>query len=288
MMGESKYDVLRSIPTKYIPVTTRVSWPATQEAVLQVMAAQGLTFPVVFKPDVGERGWMVRQIHGPADVARYLGTIRSDFIIQALVNEPLEFGIFYRRFPNEAHGQVTSVVIKEMLSVAGTGVDTLGELILAKDRARLQWDVLRVRYKETLDQVPPKGEVVELVPIGNHCLGTMFLNGNYLINDHLSATFDRISQQIEGFYFGRYDLRAASLDALYAGDVKIMELNGCGGEPAHIYQPGYPLLRAMRDMIRHWRDLYHVSMQNHARGVPFMKWADGWRLYQQAKEIQKI
>ncbi|MCH2044453.1 MAG: hypothetical protein MK212_10090 [Saprospiraceae bacterium] len=47
-------------------------------------------------------------------------------------------------------------------------------------------------------------------PIGNHCRGTMFLDGNYLINEEMIEGFDKITSRIEGVYFSRYDLRCPS------------------------------------------------------------------------------
>src|SRR5262249_34649393 len=162
---------------------------------------------------------------------------------------------FYVRFPNEQHGFVNSITAKEFLYVQGDGKKTLRELILENDRARLQWNSLQKVYCDKLDDVFLEGEKVELVSIGNHCLGTKFLNGNHLITEKLSASFDRISKQLPGFYFGRYDLRCASIDDLENGKVKIMELNGCGAEPAHIYHPKASLLDGVRDLIAHWQNL---------------------------------
>jgi len=286
MLGESKYDVLAMVPDDVKPRTLRVSLPATRQHVLRQIQNAGLALPLVFKPDLGERGWMVRIIRTAEDIDQYLGDIRIDFIIQELVNLPLEFGVFYIRFPNEAHGRVNSITAKEFLSVTGDGVSTLQELILRKDRARLQWPVLQVQYKDQLGTILPAGQKLELVPIGNHALGTTFLNGNHLITPQLNASFDRISRQIPGFYFGRYDLKCASLADLEQGRVMIVELNGCGAEPAHIYHPGASLLEGMRVMFRHWRDLYHVSLQNHLRGVPYISFREGLKVYKRFKTLR--
>ena len=55
----------------------------------------------------------------------------------------------------------------------------------------------------------------------------MFINSNHLITPALSASFDRISKQIDGFYFGRFDLRVKTIEDLEAGNIQILELNGC-------------------------------------------------------------
>lgn len=284
MMGESKYEVLQLVPESLKPKTILVKLPTTVTYVTEVMHEAGLTFPFILKPDLGERGWMVRRIKNEQDIERYLKEIKIDFIMQELVDLPLEFGVYYIRFPSQQQGFVNSITGKEFLSVTGDGKKTLQELILEKDRAKIQWNTLRITYADRLSEIIPSGKKIELVSIGNHCLGTTFLNFNHLINDKLIASFDIISKQINGFYFGRYDLRCASLQDLENGNVKIMELNGCGAEPAHVYHPGSSLIKAIRVLITHWRNLYQVSKENHERGVPYLSLKEGKLIYKQVKK----
>ena len=76
------------------------------------------------------------QIKDAYDVESYLKEIRIDFLAQKLVDLPLEFGVFYVRYPDQTTGRVTSIVGKEMLNVVGTGTKTLEELIFEKQRAK--------------------------------------------------------------------------------------------------------------------------------------------------------
>lgn len=281
MFGESKFEVLEKVPAALKPKTIRIGAPVDCDDVIAEISRHGLSFPLIFKPDLGERGWRVRKINGRDDVEAYVRTIHLPFLVQEFVDLPLEFGVFYVRYPEEDMGQVISVVGKEMLTVTGDGNRTLEELILSKDRAKLQWETLQRTFSGQLNQVIPEGKRIELVSIGNHCLGTKFLNANHLINERLSKSFDRISKQVDGFYFGRYDLRAASEKDLEDGKVMIMELNGCGAEPGHIYQPGFSLLAAQRVLFNHWRDIYRVSEQNHNKGVPYISFREARSIYKQ-------
>lgn len=284
MMGESKYEVLQLVPEFLKPVTNLIKLPTTVTSITETMSNSGLTFPLIFKPDLGERGWMVRRINNEQDIERYLKEIKIDFIMQELVDLPLEFGVYYVRFPSQQQGFVNSITGKEFLSITGDGKKTLQELILKKDRAKIQWETLRKAYADRLTEIIPSEKKLELVSIGNHCLGTTFLNFNHLINDKLNSSFDSISKKINGFYFGRYDLRCASLHDLENGNVKIMELNGCGAEPAHIYQPGSSLIKAVGVLITHWRNLYRVSKENHERGVPYLSLKEGKQIYRRVKK----
>lgn len=253
------------------------------EEVIRTIRSAGLRFPVIVKPDLGERGFRVKRIDDEAGIARYLAEQRFAFLVQEYLDLPLEFGVFYTRFPDQKRGQVTSVVRKEMLAVIGDGRSSLRQLILQMDRAKLQWDSLKEVYRDNLLDIVPEGKRIELVSIGNHCLGTKFLDGSHLINNELHSAFDTISQQIPGFYFGRFDLRCKRVEDLYTGEVKVMELNGCGAEPAHIYQPGYSLRKAVAVMFRHWRNIFIIARQNQRRGVPYTTLREAFEHYKKFK-----
>lgn len=286
MMGESKADVMERIPASVKPTTVLVKLPATIEDVVRLIEANGMRLPVIFKPDLGERGWMVRKIQNRQDIGQYLSEIRVDFIIQELVTLPLEFGVFYYRMPDEENGVVNSITLKEFLSVTGDGAKSLRELIQEKPRAKIQWETLRVAYKDRMHEVLAPGERVELVSIGNHCLGTKFINANHLITPELTDSFNRISRQIKGFNFGRFDLRCATTTDLTAGNVKIVELNGSGAEPAHIYDPSFSFFRAMGVLFSHVRRMYLVSKANHERGVPYLPFREGRAIYRKFKALK--
>jgi hypothetical protein len=284
MVGESKYEVLKLIPDHLKPKTILIRYPETVTNITKTMAAHGLTLPVIFKPDLGLRGWMVRKIKNEEDIIRYLSEIKTDFIVQEFVDHPLEFGVFYVRFPSEKNGFVNSITAKEFLFVTGDGTKTLRELILGKDRAKLQWSTLSKLYEDRLNEILPAGQKQELISIGNHCLGTTFLNYNHLITEKLNSSFDTISKQIDGFYFGRYDLRCLSQEDLENGRVKIMELNGCGAEPSHIYHPGSSLTTGIKTLIDYWSNMYRVSKENNRRGIPYLTYRDAKRIYANFKK----
>jgi hypothetical protein len=283
MLGESKFEVLKLIPDQYKPKTIFVEHPTTKEEILDLLFQHQIQFPLIFKPDLGERGFMVKRIFNEHDVDGYVKKIKSNFLIQELIDLPVECGVFYTRFPNESNGKVTSIVMKEMLTVTGNGSSALRELILDNPRAKLQFQVLKEAHADKINKIIPTGEIMELNLIGNHCLGTKFLNGEHLINERLSETFDMVSKQINGFYFGRYDLRCASVEDLYLGKIKIMELNGCGAEPAHIYHPGFSLWKALGILSTHWKNMFIISVQNNKRGVPYISFSEGKRIYKNFK-----
>lgn len=283
MFGESKYDILEKIPQGFKPRTILVQRPVRAEEVKSLMTRADLRFPLVFKPDIGERGFMVRKIRDEEEVEAYLHAMKGDFLVQEFIGLPLEFGVFFMKLPGERKGKVISVVAKEMLSVTGNGTATLQELIFRNPRAKLQWKRLKHLYQERLTWVMPANEKLELVSIGNHALGTRFINANHLINQRLSDTFNSISSHIPEFYFGRFDLRCASLEDLYLGNIKIMELNGCGAEPAHIYDEDFSMWQAMAVLVVHWRRIFEIARANKKRGISYISHRDAIAFYRKFK-----
>ena len=283
MFGESKYDVIAKIPSEYTPKTILIRIPTTTEQALAALHENNFSFPVIFKPDIGERGYRVKKINSNTEISEYIASAPYNFLIQELVDLPIELGIFYSRHPNEVNGKVTSIVMKEMLFVIGDGKSTLQQLILKNDRALLQWKKLCVKFQTRLNEIVETGKSVELVSVGNHALGTKFLNGNHLINAELNKAFDTISKQIDGFYFGRFDLRCRSLTDLYNGNVKILELNGCGAEPAHIYDPKFRFIDAVIVLIKHWRTIFEIARENKKLGVDYIRLSEARVFYKRFK-----
>jgi hypothetical protein len=289
MLGESKIDILDLIDNDYKPVTVFVKRSLSKALLGSRFLNANLNFPVIAKPNAGERGWGVEKIENMAVLYAYHQKSPVDYLIQEYVDYPLEFGVFYYRMPGEPHGTISSIVQKEFLSVTGNGCDDLATLILTNDRAILQWDLLKIKYAKSLHKILPSGKKKTLVSIGNHCLGTKFLNANHLITPELISVFDKISVGIEGFYYGRYDLRCSNLNDFYLGkNIKIMELNGAGAEPAHIYDPGFSIWEGWKVLLHHWKVLYEISIQNHKNGTPYMRFSEAFEIWKRIKANKSI
>lgn len=284
MFGESKWEIYKLIPAHLYPTTILVKEGTSTSEILNMIQDAGISFPLIVKPDRGERGWLVSKINTEQELLKYATKLKVDYLIQAYVNYPVELSIFYHRMPGHDTGVVTSVTGKKMLSVTGDGVSTLRKLIVSYPRALLQLPVLEKEEVLDLNLVPAKGEEVELVPIGNHSRGTMFIDRCDLIDENLTGVIDNMSKQIPGFYFGRYDLRCYSIEKLKRGEsISILELNGTGAEPAHIYQPGFSLLKAYGVLFFHFHKLYEVSKANNKQGVRYMNLKE----YLSMKELVK-
>src|SRR4051794_28072362 len=193
-------------------------------------------YPVVCKPDIGERGRGVRIVRTPKELMDYIASANGTTILQEYVSG-LEFGLFYYRQPGEDHGRISSITAKVFPTVTGDGLRSLRDLVLADKRAVAIADVYLKNHPDAGSFVPGAGEAVQLGEIGAHCKGTIFLDASELKTPELERRVDEIAAVTAGFYYGRFDIRTPSVEALQRGEFLILELNGVSAEPTHIYDP---------------------------------------------------
>ena len=287
-MGESKYDILQRLPAAIRPNMALVNARIPFEQMLSAIRSSGLAFPLIAKPDIGERGFLVKKITSPDVLRQHLTQYPVDFILQEWIALPLEASVLFILFPGDkSRFEVTSVCIKEFLQVVGDGRRNIRELILQSPRAAFQLERLEQEYPEQMERVLQTGEVLPLGMIGNHCLGTKFLNGNHLIDKQLVQAFENICRQLKGIHYGRFDLKCASVEDLKNGRIQVMELNGVLGEPAHVYDPSVGFWRAYRDFWRHWRLIFEVSEANRKMGVSVATLKEGRSQVQQYLAYKK-
>jgi hypothetical protein len=231
------------------------------------VAAQSLSFPVVLKPDVGQRGDGVVIVPDDAALARHVQAASADLLLQEYVPGP-EYGVFWVRHPGEPRGRILSITEKILPQVVGDGHSTLEHLILADERAVCVSDVYFARLADRLQTIPAAGERVTLTDLGTHCRGAIFRDGLHLLTPALERAIDDISLRYEGFFFGRYDLRARDETAFREGrDFKILELNGLTSEATAIYDERNSLFAAYRLLFTQWRLAFEIAAENRARGA---------------------
>lgn len=284
MVGESKSMILQGLcggaGASQPPELARFDvLPAAESADARVEQLDAFlrqidsAYPVVLKPDTGERGAGVQVVASRQQATDYLTAESGPVIAQEYI-PGREFGVFYMRLPQEEKGFIFSITDKRLPSIVGDGKRTVEELILA-DKALLAMARYYLRVQESrVDEVLPAGEELTLVQLGTHCRGAVFLKGSHLITPELEAAIERVSQRFEGFYFGRYDVRTPSEEDLRQGRFRVLELNGITSESTDIYDPRNSLLHAYKVLFRQWRYAFEIGRQNRELGVEAMSlWA---------------
>jgi membrane protein DedA with SNARE-associated domain len=274
LIGESKFEALADLAAAHpdlVAETHLVPFECFEQQVAQILRLRGaksLTYPLVLKPNIGQRGFGFRLVHSDDDVKSYVEDFSRDVLVQKYAPGPCEAGVFYYRFPHQERGKIFSITDKVFPAVVGDGERTLKELIYRDARASLIAEVYLKRFRARRNQVLAAGEVLRLVDAGNHCLGAVFLDGKRLISAELESKIDEISQSIGGFYVGRYDLRYASEEALLQGrDFQIIEVNGVSSEATSIYDPKNSLRYAYGTLFRQWEMIFAIAEENRARGL---------------------
>lgn len=271
LCGESKLAILSQIGPEaqdlVAPACGVLARPGSDPEA--AMESAGLSYPVVAKPDIGCNGTGVRLIQDRAALDRYMDVFPTGetVVLQHYIPEPNEAGIFYVRHPDEPAGRITSMTIKHPPVVTGDGVSTLRALILADDRAGRVPHLYLERLAHRLDSIPAAGEDVRLVFAGNHCKGSIFQDGTALATPALTAAIDRIARSMPDFFFGRIDVRFASMEDVRQGTgFRVIEINGAGSEATHIWDPNTRLLDAWRAQFFHYGAAFRIGAANRRRG----------------------
>lgn len=267
-VGESKIDILQSLPPESVATFDVISGTLDAEQRIRLAMAFGARFgwPFVLKPSIGERGRGVEVVRWVWQLADYLEAAQGDIIIQAYVPGP-EFSIFYARVPGEHHGRILSITEKQFPVLTGDGKRSFRELVRSDGRSAAMARTYFSEAKRSPDSIPASGERVQLTEIGSHCRGALFLDGRRHTTPDLAAAVERISQAVPGFHIGRYDVRSASVADLRAGRFTILELNGVSAEPTHIYAPSVSLGEAYGALSSQWRLAFEIGACNRARGL---------------------
>ncbi len=268
--GESKAEILECLDAEWV-ARFRLIPAAVDEgeklAVVQgFISDHGLDYPIVLKPDQGLRGIGVEVAADEEQVAAYLAEPRGDVIVQEYVGGP-ELGVFYLRRPGEARGRLYSITEKIRPVVTGDGRSSVERLILADRRAVALAPVYFRFLADQLDRIPAAGERVQLVEVGSHSGGVICVDGERHGTAALADAVERVARSCDGFYFGRLDLRAPTLESFHQGrDFKVLELNGVTSEATHVYDRKNSVGYAWRVLCEQWRLAFEIGALNRQRG----------------------
>lgn len=271
-VGEVKSEILERMRSPYTLAGQRIDVAGVDgrmAAFESARAALQLDWPIIIKPEVGERGVGVRLASDAGEARRALAESDEPMVVQAYHAGPHEAGVFYVREPGADAGRIFSITHKVFPTVVGDGKRTLKELIWQHPRYAMQASTFLRRHESREAEVIPAGESIRLAEAGNHTQGTMFVDGMFLATPQLAARMDEIAKNFEGgFDFGRFDVRYRDEERFKAGeDFGIIELNGVTSEATSLYDPGRGLWAAYRTLYAQWAILFRIGAANRDAGV---------------------
>ena len=244
------------------------------------MADHSLDYPIVLKPDAGQRGQGVKICPDLETARQWLEQAERDYLIMEYLPGE-EFGVFYYRLPDQPRGRIFSINRKKLLHVVGDGKSTLEELILRDERAVCMAPMFFENLEADLLDIIPEGQTRQLGQVGTHSRGSLFLDGADLISPELLDRVERIVENYSGFYFGRFDFKAPSEEDLREGkNLKVIELNGLTSEATHIYDPKNSIFYAWKTLIDQWSIAFEIAEANLKKGMqpmPLAEFISHWR-----------
>ncbi|MGV6844736.1 MAG: D-alanine--D-alanine ligase [Lutibacter sp.] len=264
---ESKFKTLNLLPKLFVPKSVFIKKNNPLKSSLSSIYNANISFPLIAKPDIGFKGLLVQLIKNENDLKNYLNKYNSiAIIIQEYINFPNECGIFYVKMPSEKSGKITSITLKNLPTITGNGISTLEELIQNDSKIKLYSNLFK-KLDLPFQSIIEKDKKIVLNVVGNHCKGSTFLNGNFLISNELEDSLNALFNQIPEFYYGRLDIKYDTFENLLnLKNFKIIELNGIISEPTHIYDSTkVNYFEALKSIREHWNYIYKIAKLNHKK-----------------------
>ncbi|MEQ1554739.1 MAG: hypothetical protein ABL929_11200 [Ferruginibacter sp.] len=286
MEGEPKREMYDLLPQHLYPKTFNILPTQSFEELKVKLQKSEITYPLVVKPEVGGQGILFRKIDDETALKHYHTLMEFEYIVQEMVLYKMEVSVFHIRHPKEQKGIITGFLHKIPLHVIGNGILTLNELILAHPKANLFAADMLVKHANNLKNIITQNEKYILSYAANHNRGAHFVDLKNEIDDKLVAIFDKLSIEINDFFYGRYDILCNSVEDLKVGkNFSILEYNGCGAEPNHFYDTGYSLLGAYKEILKHWKALYEISKYNKQKGVKPWGFVRGFKFRKYTRDL---
>lgn len=268
---DSKHDILQKLaPSGRVAAFSLIARSLSPKhkiaAFDQAHTQLGSSYPIVLKPDMGERGRGVLIAKSRDEALEYITQSNLCIIVQEYI-AGTEYGVFYERHPKDKRGKITGITLKGNTVISGDGVSTLEKLILSDPRAVCLAPLFLNMHKRALNDILPNGKKLSLNKLGTHSQGSLFLDHCYLHTAELEQAIDVASQHFQGFHIGRYDIRVSNEEDFKAGNNwKIVELNGVTSEPTHMYDPQHSLFHAWKCLAAQWTRAFSYGAANRALG----------------------
>jgi pimeloyl-ACP methyl ester carboxylesterase/membrane protein DedA with SNARE-associated domain len=288
LVGESKTQILHGFGLGNPQVLSAYLIPEDDDVDRRIQRALELIregsavggFPVVLKPDAGERGAGMRIARSEDDVRDYFRSTDRAIQLQRYHPGPYELGVLWSRVPaagkpvDDWKGEVFSATSKTFPVIEGDGKRTLETLIWRHPRYRMQARVFLKRFAGQADRVLAEGERLQLTQAGNHCQGARFGDGMREVSPALARRIDELAQAWRDpqtgkrVDFGRFDIRCATQEGLRDGvDFAVVEFNGTSSESTSMYDPDRSFLWAYSLLFRHWSRLFSIGAARRREGA---------------------
>lgn len=206
------------------------------------------TFPCILKPIFGNRSRGVQKVHSLADISSHAG--EQPMMLQPFVAAPNEYGINLARVGSDV--KIYGLTEINLPAVWGNGQSTLVDLAETKYGPDIPYEL------PDPQSIPSENQYVPLQVARKHGKGSSYRDITGRVTSKLQAVCSEAAHQI-GLHFGRFDVKADSLDALQQGDFYIMETNGSFSLDLTIHDNRHSLATKTRRLRAHWKRFFQQA-----------------------------
>ncbi len=267
----SKTEIATHLNPHYYPKTLLVKPKQPIREVLYLMDSVGLTFDggLICKPDMGERSYGVEWIHDVEELNRYAAKIKRPFLIQQKLSQHREFTLSFFRDEESNEFCVEALMERNFPFAEGFGKTTLYDLIVKKPLSEIQQEsILSLLSQDQLDRVLACGEVFPLGGLGSMSYGTTLTRRVLLssektsLNSWVKQVLTDTKGDVYDIWFGRFDIRANSVEDLLAGRAMIIELNGAMAMPLEGCSPHMDIYLRYDLFKKQYKRMYQIAQRN--------------------------
>jgi len=280
MLDDTKTAIYKIVQKKYLPITIVVT---QDDDIISKVEFAELSYPVIVKPNVGFKGFMVRRIDDSEELIKVSKAFGNrEMLIQEFISYEREYSIMCYKLNQETGYKISSFVEKSLPFIIGDGSSTIGQLISKLKSPFLNKELINDKFRERLDEVLPIEHQLIIDHVGNYARGSKFYNRSKEIDNQLHIAINDFFSGMEGLKFGRLDIKASSIGDVKKGNFKLLEINGAKAEPIHIYDPEMSFMEIIKDISFHWKTLFTIVKENRDHKVPTT--AEGLRSFRSLKK----
>lgn len=288
IVEESKWDMYLKSPKNNTPNTALLPSLYEKEEWESFLEKHNLEFPLIVKPDLGMRGKGILKINGIEELMEFRPCSKYKFLIQEFLSYSNEIGLFIFKNPKSDQWQISSIMERKFPTIIGDGKNNIEQLIRKNSRTFLQLDRWKSQERFDFGKILREGEELKLDHIGNHRLGTKFMDVQFRNNEALLKSITKYCEQIEGLEYGRLDIVFNSWEELNQGEnFSVIEINGANAEPSHIYDPKHSIFYAWSGLYFHFRMQYLIAKKARKKGRKAVSQAKAWSLLGGYKHTMK-
>ncbi|NQT57689.1 MAG: hypothetical protein HQ557_01780 [Bacteroidetes bacterium] len=251
LIGASKMEILSHLASDSYAATLFIPEGTSENKLLTMVQEKFTIFPdepLICKPNKGERSINVQRVIDLDELRDYCKNSDGDFLVQEYIPGPEELGVSCFRNLDTGRMEIAAIVKRNIAKARGDGVSSIRQLIADCSLTDVQKGrILDCYSQKQADSVPEKDELVMISPVASLSFGTVI---EEVHREENPEGFSRLEDSInrlctndqgipyDGFNYGRFDYRSESLEALFDGRGKILELNGAAAMALHACVPG--------------------------------------------------